>query len=226
MRPGLFGSLERICLTTTGDQSWGTRLEHYDLFYSRGPVLPEALLRIPSVKHYCQSSLLGSLAIPNAPLKVTPRQDIVTLHNFPRSAELIEALCYPMVLGSVNRYVSSAPHILHMLDGEFHSTATDFRDATREIFDLLERPEMILSYEGITTRPIEFKDSMMEGTTLEIYNFIRLEGTGTQAEGLTKLQSSLDDMAGGSIPGFWKGKVFIKAKEDCPPCSACGLHFE
>lgn len=133
---------------------------------------------------------------------------------------------YPIVLGSVNRYVSRAPHVLHMLDGEFQSTAAEFRDATREIFDLLERPEMILSYEGITTRPIEFKDSLMEGTTLEIYNFIRLEGMGTQAEGLTKLQSSLDDMAGGSIPGFWKGKVFIKAKEDCPPCWACGLNFE
>ena len=131
-----------------------------------------------------------------------------------------------MVLGSINRYVSSAPHILHMLDGEFHSTATDFRDATREIFDLLERPEMVLSHDYDPIKPIAFEESMMEGTTLEFYNFIRIEDTGTRAEGLKKLHNALDSMAGGGIPGFWKGKVFIKAKEDCPPCSACGLHFE
>jgi len=210
VRAGLFGSLERICMTTTGDQSWGTRPEHYDLVASKTGVLPNVLLRIPSVKHYCQSSLLGPLAIHNLPHLVTHPPEVVTFHNPPSWAGLSMEVYYPI-----------APTILYMVGNEDIDPTELVLSAFQDIMELLEPLGQVVSYEKDTIGPAKFEDSMTAGTTLEFYNFIHLEGTGTRTERTVKLQKVLD-----SVAGLWAGKVFIKAKEDCPPCSACGFRYE
>lgn len=60
-------------------------------------------------------------------------------------------------------------------------------------------------------------DPTITGTILEVYNFIDLRGGGSSANNLAKLQKVLD-----TVLGPWAGKVILKSKSDCPPCSACG----
>jgi len=208
-------------MTTTGDQSWGTRQIHYDLAASKTAILPETLLRMSGVKHYCQSSLLGPLAIHRHPHKVAPPPEIITFHNPPHLASLEMNTYYPIVLGSVNRYMSIAPTMLYILGHGDIDPAGEILSAFEDVMKSLKHPVQVVCYEKNSIGPAEFEESMMAGTTLEFYNFIQLESRGTQTERTAKLQKVLD-----SVAGIWTGKVFIKTKEDCPPCSACGFRYE
>jgi hypothetical protein len=72
----------------------------------------------------------------------------------------------------------------------------------------------------------------IEQTTIEIYNYIRHVnmqkvirrlvtdgGDGSiLPSDLRHIQKLLDSML-----GKWKGRVILKNREDCPPCSACGF---
>jgi hypothetical protein len=64
-------------------------------------------------------------------------------------------------------------------------------------------------------------DPTITGTILEVYNFIDLRGQGSSAKNLAKLQKALD-----TVLGPWTGKVVLKDKSDCPPCSACGYAYK
>jgi len=86
----------------------------------------------------------------------------------------------------------------------------------------------VLDVEPNESKTVPFDSISLKETKVEIYDYIRhctVSGPGLDINtierhptDLSRIQSILD----GKI-GRWKGKVFLKNREDCPPCSACGF---
>jgi hypothetical protein len=229
-------SLKRVCMTTTGDQSWGTHPEHHQIDrYSEFAWLPVFLLALPNVEHYCQTSMLGPLAITNSTHKPTHPPKIATFHCLhPFGFWDMEKLP-PVVLGSTNRYMSPTCKTFNTLGDDL-----DMDDALYEAFKPLIGMLFAGGYgyvqEGDHVRSRQILTEEIDGTVVEVYNFIQhqnirtmgmtrtaagqwssINRTAAPSSDLARLQESLD-----SLIGAWKGKVFLKNKADCPPCSACG----
>jgi hypothetical protein len=63
----IFPRLKRVTMSESGDQSWGSHSSDYDLVNSLEPSwLGFTLLDLPSVEHYCQSTIYGPLALTSA----------------------------------------------------------------------------------------------------------------------------------------------------------------
>jgi hypothetical protein len=227
LRAGIFGSLERICMTTTGDQSWGTHLQHHivDQYFGHA-WLPTALLNLPTAQHYCQSSMLGPLAIPNMGYRPTYPPKIVTFH-YPHPYGFWDPNKRPpIVFGSINRFMSPNPFVLHIPDGGNMRMVGGLREVFSPLLNMLDffEPVSFQTGDEIHSQYLDNEsqiDPTITGTILEVYNFIDLRGRGSSAKNLAKLQKVLD-----TVLGPWTGKVILKEKSDCPPCSACGYAYK
>jgi len=74
---------------------------------------------------------------------------------------------------------------------------------------------------------VPFDSVSLEHTRVELYDYVRhctftdmsdMHTADSRPTDLSEIQSVLDEKI-----GRWKGKVFLKNREDCPPCSACGF---
>lgn len=98
--------LRRVTMAPNQERLWNhvfdaSRLDHRKL--SRP--LPLQLLSQPSVEHYCQSMLLGPLALPNGIIKLDNPPKVFTYHSKSTGPEAAEALRPPIVLGAINRHI-------------------------------------------------------------------------------------------------------------------------
>lgn len=211
-------------MTTTGDQTWGKHPRHHIIDgYSQFAWLPSVLLALPSVKHYCQSSMLGPLAIANCLYKPTNPPRTATFH-YPHPYGFWDLnKLPPIVLGSINRYMTPQCTTLYSVsdDDEIRMTG-GIRFAFEPLIEMLESFKPVIVQKGDQMAGQHIDTSMTANTVIEVYNYVQLStNTSAPTSNLSKLQRALDRVAGPS----WEGRVFLKNKEDCPPCSACGFKY-
>ena len=216
-----YKSFKRVSMSAAGDQSWGTHSEHHIIDqYFQVAWLPTILLSLPSVDHYCQSSMLGPLAITNTLYIPTHPPKIATFHASHRWTIYDLSRLPPIAKGSINRYMTPHPMIVHSSDpGDLTMTGW-LRSAFHPLQKMLECSKPVLVREGDQVETASMATSMTAGTTIEVYNYIQLGWGRNSSNDLAKLQKALDTLA-----GPWEGKVFLKEREDCPPCSACGFEY-
>jgi len=224
--PRTFSSLDRVCLTPTGDQSWGSDPAHARIDESFSFVmLPFVLSGLPSVKHYCQGTQLGPLALGCITIKPTHPPKVSTYHCPHTYGFWDPDTLPPIILGSINRYMS--PHCIQVLSPVISTFMTDgIYTVVKPLLTLLSAQVVVVQKgDGQEQRPIGSVSKA--GTIIEVYNIIDYEpgfdatSRFTPAERLAMIQHILDLHL-----GPWRGIVVLKLKEDCPPCSACGFKLE
>jgi hypothetical protein len=237
-----FANLERVIMTSTGDQTWGdSGLDDFRLPFDAYPEttthyqlcgiprkldpkpVPHFLLGLEGTKHYCQTSLAGPMALKNEIIQVVNPPEIVTFHINNRIME--EGILPPIVVGAVNRYMFGAPSVM-MCDFSGDSVGPG------QVVEILRPIRNMLNYRNrcLTLYPGTFDHLPLEeiplygSTTIELYNYVRHVDIDTinpitkiGPSNLRGIQYQLDRTI-----GEWKGKVTLKNSEDAPYCSACG----
>jgi hypothetical protein len=227
---GTFASLERVVMTREAESfSWGVIQQEFDNFKNvlAPPPIPLFLANLPSVKHYCQFSPVGPLALPNQTLQIEHPPQIVTIHHPGLISDLGPAWRPAIVLGSTNRLMCNGTHFY--LSSDMPGANIPAENIVRYLGPLeemlSENPVLGLDVNQHTTVP--FNSVSIENTKIEIYDYIRhctfsgvadIQTADSRPTDLSQLQSILDARI-----GRWKGKVLLKNREDCPPCSACGF---
>jgi len=224
--------LARVVMTGVPETfPWGTFRTDFNFFdmMLEPPVLPLFLLDLPSVQHYCQTTPTGPLALPNAMIDITNPPKIVTIHPLVMLSESGPKWLPPIVIGSINRLMFNGnAMILSQTDSGEDLSFEDVEEALIPVYAMLERPVIKATHNGPDW---EFTTSSLASfgdTKIELYDFLRQSNRaddtqdpkhgGKRPSNMAHVQSLFEERLGG-----WKGKVFLKNKEDCPPCSACGF---
>jgi len=209
-------------------------------------ILAQALLDLPTVQHYCQAVAYGPLSLPNQIVK--PESALKTYTHHQRGTPLFcECLdCHenhspPIVLGAINRYHCKTSHgIPHPFPSMMETVIETY---LAPIIAMFARPDVMVA-DPETGKPTPYDggnhDQIIEGTEIELYNYIRVyrlneirqnpfmflecpDKMGTlPAQSLSYFQTTLD----AALPERWRGKVVLKDREQAPPCIACGYDFQ
>jgi hypothetical protein len=227
---GAFASLERVVMTREAESfPWGVTQQEFNNFNGvlDPPPIPLFLANLPSVKHYCQFSPVGPLALPNQTLQLEHPPEFVTIHRPGLFSELGPAWRPPIVLGSTNRLMCNGANWC------LSSVAFGATVPLENIARYLQPLEEMLSEITVLSARVKQQTSILsnsvpiDNTKIEIYNYIRhctfsgaadIQTADCRPTDLSQIQAILDARI-----GRWKGKVFLKNREDCPPCSACGF---
>jgi hypothetical protein len=211
-------------MTPTGDQSWGTHRDHGSIDVQLGsPSLPIRLVCLPSVKHYCQSTMLGPLTLGGTTIKPNDPPKVATFHTQHNHLWGDVNVLPPIIIGAVNRYMSPTRR-LHSFTSDLAMTAGTAQMFTPLLNFFAARP-IGIETNGYLDDVAEDRISFA-GTSIELYNFIDYypgpdsDPDLTAADRLAMVQKFVDKYL-----GKWKGRVVFKEKADCPPCSACGYNF-
>jgi len=228
---GAFSCLERVIMTREAESfPWGVIQQEFLNFNNvfDPPPIPLLLASLPSVKHYCQQSPIGLLALPNRILKIEHPPEIVTVHHPGLFVETGALWLPPIVLGATNRYMCNGINLL--LSSDKPGTILPPEDIAHylEPLKVMLNEIPVLHVESNESKTVPFDSVSLKDTKVEIYDYIRhctVSGPGLDINtikrhptDLSRVQSILDEKI-----GRWKGKVFLKNREDCPPCSACGF---
>lgn len=219
-------NVKRVIMTgAPGTFPWGFHQAEFDWFdqgFGPGPI-PLLFLDLPNIKHYCQCRHTGPLALPNQVIAVDNPPEIVTFHPQKMLVEWGPQWSPPIVIGATNRYMCNGnagvasrtdtgedlpyDHIAYLM-APLHAMLQD-------------RPVMHINARG--HQQSSLSSVSLADTRIEVYDYIRH----------TNLTKAIDDDLPSDIGhiqsmfnaelGQWKGKVFLKNREDCPPCSACGF---
>jgi hypothetical protein len=210
-------------------------------------ILPLALIDIPTVQHYCQAVGHGPLAAPG--IIYQPQTPPQTFTHHPRGAPLFEShpatgqvLAFPIIVGSINRYYDELP--CHIPYPWLPDSASQISLVLAPIKAMLMRSTKVA--DPVSGRPIdpksnnEGKSDPFKDTLIEIYNCIRIvhrsnydandaqpidpaiENRDLVPNDLGVCQRLLDD----HLPEVWKGKVWLKNREEAPPRAACGFDIK
>lgn len=136
IREQAFAKVERVTMAKDGVRNWDAPWTDLTMGYTfpiwaqmgdRPPIAPNSLLPRPiphflvglkSVKHYCQSSRLGPLALKHTNTRPASSPEIVT-HHLPEEIGPGDMHLPPIVIDSVNRYIFRAPQvIIHKGNGD------------------------------------------------------------------------------------------------------------
>lgn len=215
--------------------------------------LPLALLDIPTVRHYCQGVAHGPLALSRR--FIQPKTALKTYTYHPRGTDPMFCPCAagapctdtcqqpPIILGAINRYycVDTCIDKHHF---EFIADESPLDRFWTRVMAMFTRPGIIFADQDDGTPKIalgDIPDCAYEGTTVEIYSYIRTIDVDIQKRP-PKIVAKNQRMLGGiqppqsldrhqraldrGLPEFWKGKVKLFNREDAPPCAACGFDLE
>jgi len=237
-----FANLERVIMTGTGDQSWGdSGSNDFKLPFDAYPEMtfdyrvsgiprnldpkpvPHFLVGLESIKHYCQTSLAGPMALNNEIIRVVNPPEIVTFHINNRIST--DGIMPPIVVGAVNRYMFAAPTVMICDTSGDDVSADQVREILQPLRSMLNSRDQALCLFPGTFRHYSLKDIRpYETTTIELYDYVRhiyiddaYPVPAVRPNNLKGIQFQLDQ----SI-GDWKGKVILKNSEEAPCCSACG----
>jgi hypothetical protein len=225
-----FTSLQSVIMTREAESfPWGVTQAQFNIYKDilDPPPIPLFLANLPSVKHYCQFSPVGPLALPNQTLQIGYPPEIVTIHHPGLITDLGPFWRPPIVLGSTNRLMCNGTHFY--LSSDTPGTTVPSGKRYRWFWALEkmlnENSVLHLGVNQHTTVP--FNSVSIENTKIEIYDYIRhctfsgaadIQTADSRPTDLSQIQALLDARI-----GRWKGRVFLKNREDCPPCSACGF---
>ena len=221
----IFKSLDRVIMSgETKSFPWGTNQFQFTMFddpLNAAPI-PSFLASLPSVKHYCQCSPTGPLALPNHIIKIDNPPDIVTFHPPYMLEQCGPQWLPPIILGATNRYIFNRNGMTGTTtdtgEGLDYDSLAPFMSPL--VAMLLDR--MVLDVSSDTHHYGTFGSVSLDKTTIEVYDYIRhfnLSDTRKDPPSdLRHIQRKFEETI-----GRWKGKVFLKNREDCPPCSACGF---
>jgi hypothetical protein len=221
----VFANLERVIMSGEYDTfPWGRNQTDFNIFTQSLPPapIPLFLLSLSSVKHYCQWTPTGPLALPNRIIKINNPPEIVTIHYPHMLEDWGPQWLPPIVLGTTNRYMFKS--------NNFAASRTDTGEdvhfeqlaafVTGLMTMLLHHPVLHVKSDGYENVP--FNSISLENTRLEMYDYIRhtniLNHRDHPPSDLAYIQHLFDERI-----GKWKGKMFLKNREDCPPCSASGF---
>jgi hypothetical protein len=241
-----FAKLERVTMAEDGVKRWDAPWTDLTLGYTfpiwaqmgKGPPIasnsllprpiPHYLVGLKSVKHYCQSSRLGPLALKHSNTRPASSPEIVTHHLHeeigPRDMHLP-----PIVIGSVNRYIFQAPPQIVTYKGNGDTLPYGIVGPIIEaLYESLtdQKQALLLHSDGFQFVPLE--DIPLDTTTIEVYGYCkhvdfdeavdRSSDQDSAPSNLRGIQVELD----GILDERWKGKIVLKNREDAPSCSACG----
>jgi hypothetical protein len=240
-----FAKLERVTMAEDGVKKWDAPWTDLTLGYTfptlaqmgNGPPIssnsllprpiPHYLVGLDSVKHYCQSSRLGPLALKHNYTRPLTSPETVTYH-LPEEVGEEDMHLPPIVIGSVNRYIFQTPRVIigagngDTIPNEIVGQIVE--DLDESLTD--ENQGLFLHSNDFQVVPLE--DIPLDTTTIEVYNYcihVDLDGHVARSTGrdfepsnLKGIQAALD----GILDERWKGKIVLKNREDAPSCSACG----
>ena len=227
---GAFAALERVIMTREAESfPWGVlQLEFYNFNNVLDPPpVPLLLANLPSVKHYCQFSPVGPLALPNQTLQIEHPPEVVTIHRPGLYSDLGPAWRPPIVFGSTNRLMCNGTNVC--LSNDAPGATVPIENIARFLAPLEEMlGEITVLRAGVNQHTLISSSSVpLENTKIEIYDYIRhftfsgaadIQTADSRPTDLSQIQAILDARI-----GRWKGKVFLKNREDWPLCSACGF---
>ena len=234
-------------MTGAGDQSWGEQNPDYKLPFDQYRHLswqdklandarkfdtrpiPHFLIGLDRVKHYCQTAIVGPLALANEILRPPNIPEIVTYHLSPRPFDA--GKLPPMVPGAINRYVFQVCGYCRFSEGNGDVERPEaVKEILMPILELLERRYRVLCFDQYHFDLVPIRPGVVnfEDTVIELYGYTRhiqvhiADGKATfdYKHGPSNLKGIQDQLD--LLIAHWKGKVFLKNIEDAPPCSACG----
>ena len=224
--------LHRITMSAEETSTtWGSFQSEITSFAERlepAPV-PLFLLGLPSVQHYCQRLPTGPFALPNHVIKVDSPPAIVTIHTPKMLSKDGLIWLPPIVLGATNRYMFRCEDTL------LCSIHAEEDKMTSRIPQVLHRLQVMLSERPVLHikndtdfEYLSFASVSLDNTRIEVYDYIRYFKFASIESPFPKPTDRLLDLAPietmfNEKIGRWKGKVFLKNKTECPPCSACGF---
>jgi hypothetical protein len=229
--------LERVVMGGIRESIWTDYPLGYSLrCYDRK--LANALIDLPTVRHYCQSFQVGPLSLPSGLLAVKSPLETFTYHAVPgHGPSPHPGGMPPVILGAVNRYYFSCNHTLVSMDGvNFNVSAQELYGILIMIIQMFQ-PTYMKPRKTVSGKHISTKD--IRNTTIELYDFIRhvrihppevklafphtngkaMGLADRPAESLEHLQDTLDSY----VDEEWRGRVVLKNREEASPCQACDL---
>lgn len=242
-RADVLPNLRQVVLGGLGECNWNSReakaLIAYGGVSMHNRSAAHLLLGLPSVEHFCQYYKSGPLSLSGEIIKL--QHPLKTFHyhartNSPHSLALEpEPEQPPIIIGATNRYFFDKT--TYAFAGSH--VATDGRhqcELLHAVLDMLcPRRTRVLVSGLFYARSSTLDQVDLTGTVIEIYELVRLVNkthhTETEVtarsskywarppQSLAELQSALD----AHIHPAWRGKVFLRYREDAPPCSACGF---
>jgi hypothetical protein len=172
------------------------------------------------------------LALPNHVIKIDNPPAIVTIHASKMLSKHGLIWLPPIILGTTNRYMFRCEDdVLCSVHAEEAKIATRVVQVLHRLQVMLaERP--VLQIKNDTDfEYLPFSSVSLDSTRIEIYDYIRcfkfvdvmnpFPKSTDQPMDLAPIESMFNETI-----GRWKGKVFLKSSEECPPCSACGFEGE
>ena len=241
-----FAKLERVTMAENGVKKWDASWTDLTLGYTfpiwaqmgNGPPIssnsllprpiPHYLIGLKSVKHYCQSSRLGPLALKHSNTRPASSPEIVT-HHLPEEVGSGDMHLPPIVIGSVDRYIFQAPPLIVTYKGNGDTLPYGIVGPIIEVlYESLtdQKQALLLHSDGFQFVPLE--DIPLDTTTIEVYGYcIYVDSDETIDRGLGQ-ESAPSNLKGiqlaldGVLDERWKGKIVLKNREDAPSCSACG----
>jgi hypothetical protein len=220
----VFANLERVIMSGEYDTfPWGRSQAEFDIFTRSLPLspIPLFLANLPNVKHYCQWTPTGPLALPTRIIKMDNPPDIVTIHYPHMLEDWGPQWLPPIVLGTTNRYMFRSNNAACSRDNGESMSFDQLAYFVAPMMTMLG-PHPVLHIKSDGHMYIPFDSVSLKNTRLEMYDYIRhrnfLDESDDPPSDLTHIQRLFDERI-----GRWKGKVFLKNREDCPPCSACGF---
>lgn len=223
-------SLECVTMTREMESSpWGALQKEFYAFSDilDPPYLPFFLANLPSVKHYCQWSATGPLALPNQTCKVVNPPEIVTIHNPSMLEEFGPMWLPPIILGATNRLMFNSTNLVCSSEDRVESITYDSMESFLKPLENMFGDVPVLQANSDGYEVVSFDSVSLDNTRVELYDYVRhcsfldpsdIGTADSRPTDLSEIQSVLDERI-----GRWKGKVFLNNREDCPPCSACGF---
>lgn len=213
-------------------------------FEATSKVLPHAFIDLPTVQDYCQAVSNGPLALPSKIIKVKSPLRIFTHH--PRGGHFFSSCSHgheirspPIILGAINRYYTEKALLIPYFENGH--PRINVKSLLEPLVAMLSRRAVYVA-NPVTGVPTIYHgpSSDFDGTVIEVYGYVRLlprwmldsslrasldpanNMHDLPPQALAMFQATLDR----DLPSKWKGKVWLKNREDAPPCPACGLNPE
>jgi hypothetical protein len=243
-----FPLLKNVIMTGLGDSSWGCMRGDYEFecAYTHNRI-NIALLGLPSVQHYCQTSAMGPFSLPSQILKPLHPPKVVTFHYAFPEITWPNHFKPPLVLGAINRYIQASPtRIATPIPLEPARVDIDCPVLLANVYCVMAGRDVVIQElapdSSLGSHPdipgaalVPLTQVSLDGTFIEFYNTIKnveqKEVPMTSAESRTapswplsrKTCEALDDFGNQLWGEQWTGRVKTRNKEEIPACPACGF---
>jgi hypothetical protein len=207
----VFANLERVIMSGEYDTfPWGRNQTDFNIFTRSLPPVPIPLffLSWPNVKHYCQWTPTGPLALPNRIIMIDNPPEIVTIHYPHMLEDWGPQWLPPIVLGATNRYMFRGNNGACSRDNGESMSFDQLAYFVAPMMTMLG-PHPVLHIKSDGHMYVPFDSVSLKDTRLEMYDYIRhanfLDESDDPPCDLTHIQRLFDERI-----GKWTGKVFLK----------------